>query len=307
MAQKPLENRCDNLVDHFLGIDLESWALNPAFRHLTPMGRKQIDGGATPRQIERFLDELRRARQRVTWFVASELFTWDPQMIRAIAQEGHEIAYHTHSHPEPITAEILEQELANSGEFLATFHPLGFRAPRLLMPSEAYPVLARAGFRYSSSIYGNAGRSFVQQGIVELPVSSAPYAGGAAEPQRHGLSMSFLCRQFPYGSGVSLGLMGGRGVAWWIRRQERAHRRSNLFVHSWQQQPMPAAMRRAQWRMAATNPLLFPYFRDVLSSLRYLLERFQFKPCRTVLADQPGPGLLNEITRGRGYNVRHSP
>src|SRR3989338_1026820 len=116
---------------HFLGVDVETWAMNPVFRDLDSSARKRVDGGAVAHQINQLLALLLENHQRITWFVAAEVYDWYPDRIDAIAKAGHEIAYHTYSHPEPVTAPVLERELAQSRRFLKAFCPTGFRAPHM--------------------------------------------------------------------------------------------------------------------------------------------------------------------------------
>lgn len=144
-----------------------------------------------PELAERLLEFLRRAGMRCTFFVVGEIAERFPEAVRAIAEEGHELACHTHTHRplnEHTPASLREDLLRNLDAVRAcTKGPItGFRAPILSMTRQtswAHTVLADLGFRYSSSVlparnplygwpeFGTAPR--LVDGIIEAPVTLA--------------------------------------------------------------------------------------------------------------------------------------
>jgi peptidoglycan/xylan/chitin deacetylase (PgdA/CDA1 family) len=58
-----------------------------------------IDDGPDPEDTPRILELLAARQARATFFVIGENAAAYPELVRAIAAAGHEIAHHTHTHP----------------------------------------------------------------------------------------------------------------------------------------------------------------------------------------------------------------
>jgi peptidoglycan-N-acetylglucosamine deacetylase len=58
-----------------------------------------IDDGPDPEDTPRILELLAAHGARATFFVIGENAVTHPELIRAIAAAGHEVAHHTHTHP----------------------------------------------------------------------------------------------------------------------------------------------------------------------------------------------------------------
>ena len=58
-----------------------------------------IDDGPDPEDTPRILELLAAHGARATFFVIGENAATHPELIRAIAAAGHEVAHHTHTHP----------------------------------------------------------------------------------------------------------------------------------------------------------------------------------------------------------------
>lgn len=137
----------------------------------------------------RLLDLLDRSGARGTFFVLDDVVRQDPDLVRAVAGRGHEVASHGHDHrhlaeqgPAAFRAGTLaaRDRLAD----LLGAPPAGYRAPYFsLTPRAAWApgILAEAGFAYSSSVLpawsplagwpGAPRRPFLWPGgVLELPV-----------------------------------------------------------------------------------------------------------------------------------------
>ena len=166
-------------------VDLEEfYAERPGFQR-TPL----------PELAGRYLELLRRHRMKATFFVVGELAKQFRSTIREIHAEGHELACHTHSHLalNQYDSLSLEEDLRRNLD--AIHHCVdteitGFRAPILSLTEKtqwAYEVLAKVGFKYSSSVlssknplhgwpgFGNGARKI--NGILELPVTLSQFLG----------------------------------------------------------------------------------------------------------------------------------
>jgi polysaccharide deacetylase family protein (PEP-CTERM system associated) len=145
------------------------------------------------------LDLLARTNVKATFFVVGEIAESHPQLVRDIADAGHEVGSHSwvHRRVHHFGPESFRDDLLKSKDALeqATGTPVvGFRAPTFSVVRQTgwvIDVLADCGFEYDSSIfpvrhdrYGipTAPRSpFIAEGnersILELPLATLRMAG----------------------------------------------------------------------------------------------------------------------------------
>ena len=110
---------------------------------------------------ERLLDLFDGAGSRGTFFVLGCVAQRHPEIVRRIAERGHEIASHGVSHKmvTELTREELLREAVESKallEDLSGSAVIGFRAPSYSINREtlwALETLAEAGYQYDSSVY----------------------------------------------------------------------------------------------------------------------------------------------------------
>lgn len=150
------------------------------------------------------LDSLKERGAHATIFVLGELAYKNPELIEYIADNGHEVAYHSYRHT-PLTDEDPSHFLSETDKFKDYIHDLcgvevkGFRAPVFSLTKNTTWVLdsiKQLGFVYSSSVLpgGNPLYGFPDapkhpfkwdNGIIELPTPihnigplSLPFLGG---------------------------------------------------------------------------------------------------------------------------------
>lgn len=103
------------------------------------------------------LDLFARHGVRCTFFVLGEVATWYPDLIRELADRGHEIGCHGMHHVDMtvLGPERFAAELDEAGSVLATItgaRPIGYRAPNLVYEPWATAILERAGYLYDSTV-----------------------------------------------------------------------------------------------------------------------------------------------------------
>jgi polysaccharide deacetylase family protein (PEP-CTERM system associated) len=163
----------------------------------------QIDRGTWeryPSRIEantdRVLTLLGRHEVRATFFILSWNAKRFPQLVRAIAGAGHEIASHGYGHqlvyeqePAEFARDITRAKIEL--ERLAGAPVLGYRAPSYSITAQsrwAFGHLLAAGYRYDSSVYPIRRRRYgipgaprfphrVAEGLVEFPMTTWRVAG----------------------------------------------------------------------------------------------------------------------------------
>lgn len=178
-------------------IDFELFRHTPAFRKANGTISDDTLGLAA---TDFLLEAFDAAGVTTTFFVVSEIAEDHPEVIEQIADAGHEIASHTHSHR--LLSELDEnerhRELSQSREILASAcgqSVSGFRAPAFDLYDGYFADLAEAGYDYDSSInpcraipgwYG--GQHSVRRavpattiasnappGLGEIPIAVSPY------------------------------------------------------------------------------------------------------------------------------------
>ena len=106
------------------------------------------------------LQMLRKRNVRVTFFVLGEVAEYYPDLVRKIADEGHEVASHGLYHVDMtvLGPEVFKEHLAESIarlERLSGARPVGYRAPNLVYEPWATEILERLGFTYDASVCGS--------------------------------------------------------------------------------------------------------------------------------------------------------
>ncbi len=266
-------------MKNILSIDTESWihfyedALKKKF---SSAERKKLDRGYTKRAINDILNLLDKYNQKATFFIVAEIYEWYPKIIEEIENRGHEIGYHTHTHPILKEAAILERELALSEKFIKKFKPRGFRAPQIYLTEDAIKTLEKYGFTYSSSSYDEY--QITKYGkIIEIPVSviswkKKQFSKKLPKP----LSMKMLLHKIPVGSGLFIALFGYY-VSALIKNLNKKGVPAIIFIHPWQlYQPEDIKSFSFKLRLLARNPLCIPYTINILRSMEKIFKDNRF-------------------------------
>jgi peptidoglycan/xylan/chitin deacetylase (PgdA/CDA1 family) len=126
--------------------------LGPVVTHFDSSGREvwlTIDDGPDPGDTARVLETLRAHSARATFFVKGSLASRHPDLVRAIAREGHEIANHSHDHPSGtfwcLGPGAIRREIDRCNaaiESILGVRPSRFRAPVGMKNPFVHPALA---------------------------------------------------------------------------------------------------------------------------------------------------------------------
>jgi len=164
-----------------------------------------------------FLETLKRFDVKATFFVLGGIAKVFPNLIKQIAEDGHEIASHGIGHTQifKVDKEGFRRDIVESKKLLEdlTSCPVtGYRAPAFSIIPEtrwALEVLAEVGFKYDSSVFPIAGRRYGWPGfskciceielpsgsnIIEVPLSTISVLGRSVPVGGGG-----YMRHFPYG------------------------------------------------------------------------------------------------------------
>ena len=272
-----------------LTFDVEDWYHPELARpHVAPgETRSVVREGVTV-----ILDLLRRHGLRATFFVLGEVAERFPELVRAVAAEGHELACHGMTH-RPLWAldrESFRRELRDSRAALRAAlgrdEAVGFRAPTFSLDRStawALEVLRDEGFLYDSSVFPMRVRLY---GVSGAPLGI--YRPAAGNPARHDPGGPLV--EFPVAVGtlgpLRLPVGGGfylRALPTWLlhRTLDRIARERpfNLYVHPWECAPTLPRV-----RLAPADGLITYFGLDsVLPKLDRLLDRYTFDTMRGIL------------------------
>jgi polysaccharide deacetylase family protein (PEP-CTERM system associated) len=273
-------------VTHAFSVDVEDWYQVSDFEDVVAFSDWHSYERRVVQNTERILELLRDAGTKATFFVLSWNAERHPELVRAIADEGHEIASHGYGHG--IAYEIGErafrQDVERSKkllEDLAGTPVLGYRAPSFSITTRslwALDVLIELGFRYDSSIYP------IQDSLYGIPGAERfPFPitrNGRTMTEVPIATVRWAGRTLPVGGGAYLRLLPYRYTHWGLRRLEREGRPAVLYLHPWELDPDQPRIRSRGKRGLSTH-----YFRlrSTEGKVKRLLSDFQFAPVATVL------------------------
>lgn len=259
-------------------VDVEEYFQVSAFeQHIDPQRWDNIPS-RVERSVERILAMFELCNVRATFFTLGYIAQRHPQLIRRIADAGHEIASHGMRHVRVSTQDkqAFREDVAQARDLLQQISGqavVGYRAASYSIGRDnlwAHDVLAEAGYTYSSSIYpGHHDRygmveaprfpfRLQRTGILEIPVTTLEWAG----------------RRFPCGGGGFFRLYPYALSRWAIRRVNRRDAQpAHFYFHPWEIDPeqprVPQVDARTRLRHYLNLKHMEPRVRRLLVDFRW--------------------------------------
>jgi polysaccharide deacetylase family protein (PEP-CTERM system associated) len=140
-----------------LSVDFEDW--HQLVRRRLGAGNWAEPGPALKRQTDALLSLLDELSVKATFFILGMAARAHPELVRAVAERGHEIGCHGDAHI-PVHTQTPDEFAADLQSARATISrltgraPVGYRAPAFSITRDAswaYDVLAEQGFEYDAS------------------------------------------------------------------------------------------------------------------------------------------------------------
>jgi polysaccharide deacetylase family protein (PEP-CTERM system associated) len=188
------------------------------------------------------IEQMAERRLHATFFVLGKIAERNPNLVRAIADAGHEVASHgwDHQRLHNLTPARFRMDVSSSKDALeqATGRPvIGYRAPTFSIVPEtlwALDILVEEGFRYDSSIYP------VHHDRYGIPL--APRTPFYAEGSRHRIleippaTLRLLGVNLPVGGGGYFRLLPLFFLHWAIGQTRRTGEPPvvMLYFHPWE-------------------------------------------------------------------------
>jgi polysaccharide deacetylase family protein (PEP-CTERM system associated) len=270
---------------HVMSVDVEEYFQSETFARVVPRWEWEGIRTRVEPSVDLLLERFAAARIRATFFVLGWVAERHPDMVRRIAARGHEIASHgwTHAPIHRLQPSEFEDEVVRSRDLLQSLSGqsvIGYRAPTFSVTRNtlwALPILARAGYRYDSSIFPVHHDRY---GIPDAPLGAHARDAGLWE-----LPLSVIDRgsfRLPFGGGGYLRMYPYALTRFGLRRLERIGRPGVVYVHPWEFDPGQPVIRRVGF-VNTTRHRIGTSANE--SKLVRLLREFAFAPAREVLVD----------------------
>ena len=228
----------DNPLTNALTIDVEDYFQVSAFAtHIKRTEWNSLEC-RVERNVDRILEILANHKTKATFFTLGWIAERYPQLILRIVEQGHELASHGYGH-ERASDQTQDTFFADIHlakvilEDLCGMEIKGYRAPSFSIGAGnlwAFDCLARAGYRYSSSVYPIRHDHYgmpdsprfaycVRPGLLEIPVTT----------------LRALGRNLPSSGGGYFRLLPYALSRWMLKRVNLGDKQSGIFYfHPWE-------------------------------------------------------------------------
>ncbi len=264
-------------ITNALTIDVEDYFQVSAFAPYIARGDWDTRECRVERNVMRILDLLSAQRAQATFFTLGWIAERYPQLVREIVARGHELASHGHGHERASDLDEARffEDVSRAKKILEDLGGVevkGYRAPSFSIGTGnlwAFETLARAGYRYSSSIYPIQHDHYgmpdsprfayrVNERLLEIPVTTLRFGG----------------RNFPSSGGGYFRLLPYALSRWMLRQVNARDQEPAIFYfHPWE---IDAGQPRIPGIDAKTRFRHYVNISRMEDKLRLLLADFQW-------------------------------
>jgi polysaccharide deacetylase family protein (PEP-CTERM system associated) len=270
-----------NLIRNALTIDLEDYYHVSAFQELMPAETWSSQQSRVDRNTDLLLDWLDEAGCKATFFTLGWVAEQQPNIVRKVANRGHEIACHSLRHRTvyKMTPEEFHSDTRQAKQLLedvSSTPVLGYRAPSFSITQDslwALTVLAELGFTYDSSIFPVRHANYGIPQALRLPHRVPTPAGSIVEfPMT---TLEFGGRRSPFAGGAYLRFLPYWYTRWGIRYlNDHEQHPVCVYLHPWEIDPdQPSMPGSFTSRMRHYLGL-----RSTPAKFRNLIRDFEFSP-----------------------------
>lgn len=283
-----------------LTIDVEDYFQVTAFDRVVNRQDWDIYPSRVDQNTRRAMDLLDEFGLKATFFILGWVAERQPELVRDIARNGHEVACHGYGHhlvyhlePSEFRGDI--RRTKHILEDLTGQPVLGYRAPSYSITQKsmwALDVLMEEGFAYDSSIFPIVHDNYGVPGSQRFP-----YVTESAKGRLHEFPLTTLEVPLP-GKKIALPIAGGgylrllpvRLIHWAMQRiNQKEGQPTVLYFHPWEIDPEQPRI-RASFKSRFRHYLNLDLTED---KLRHLFERLRFDTMANVLGvngNRPGDG-----------------
>jgi polysaccharide deacetylase family protein (PEP-CTERM system associated) len=264
-------------ITNALTIDVEDYFQVSAFARYIPRDQWDSRECRVEHNVTRILDLLAEHQTRATFFTLGWIAERYPALVRRIVEGGHELASHGYGHqrasdlsPAEFGADVVHAKKLL--EDIAGQAVQGYRAPSFSIGSSnlwAFDSLARAGYRYSSSIYPIRHDHY---GMPDSPRFAYRVASGVLEVPV--TTVRLLHRNVPSSGGGYFRLLPYPVSRWLLRKVNQQDREAVVFYfHPWEIDPgqprIPGIDARTRFRHYVNIPRMQGRLQQLLGDFRW--------------------------------------
>lgn len=293
MPNNPAHNAANTTPD-LLSVDVEDWF------HICGVGRwlpreswDRLQSRVVPNTLA-LLDLFERFQAKATFFVLGWVAQRQPDLVREIARQGHEVASHGFGHQRVYTLSRpdFERDVHRSLEILTPLAGraiLGYRAPEWSIRRDslwALDILRQAGLRYDASMaplpvigHQDGPRGIHRRRTRYGTLWEVPPLVGPTPWVTLPVGGGWGLRTFPYGL-----------IRFFIRRQNRCHGPALFFFHPREMDPAPPGLRLPMIKRFVVSAGLRP----TAGRLMALLRDYRFTTIQNYLS-----GLLPTMDKNK--------
>ena len=288
------------MMNNAFTVDVEDYFQVAAFEKIIATS----DWDSWPYRVEANIDQMLRildaADVRATFFILGWIAERSPQLVRRIADAGHEIASHGYDHQLIYrqTSQQFRDDIKRARALLREISSqpvIGFRAPSWSITPRtpwAHRILVEEGYTYDSSVFPirhdlhgtpDAPRTIhrittLAGSILEFPPATVTWLG----------------RNIPTGGGGFFRLYPYVLTRTMLRSINRQNRPFTFYIHPWEIDPdqprIPGASFKSRFRH-------YVNLRRTERKLARLLADFSFQPMGTLLESLDTTGIpVRDIT-----------
>jgi len=277
------------MIENILSVDVEEWFHPEALQHKFPPEKWHEQQSRVNQNVDLLLELFKQKKVSATFFTLGWVAKQNPEMIKKIVSDGHEIASHGSMHK--MITKMSTQEFANdldesikilqdiSGEKV-----LGFRAPTFSVIKKtrwSWDIMLKNGLVYDSSVYPIWHDRY---GIPDAPREKyiALSDQGKSLLEYPMSTVKIFNRNIPFGGGGYLRIFPNWFTKWAIKSVNKEGLPAILYMHPWEfdtDQP--------KVHMGALQNLRHYYnIKKNLQKLAELLDNFKWTSFKKAIENQ---------------------
>ncbi len=240
-------------MKNVISVDVEEWFHRLVFR------KHFRDADVYPKNSRHVVEATRKVLQifskynkTTTFFILGEVAEVLPELVKEIAERGHEVAFHGYSHAglHEVRRNDFEKEVQKGVDKLYQItkqQVRGFRAPDFSLNNKtiwALRVLNDRGFKYDSSLFPTMTPQYGVRGGICHPYVPSPSDLSREDPSQKILEFPLLVRRvglfkIPAAGGFYLRLFGPKFILQSIRNMNRQGHPAMCYIHPWEVHGFP--------------------------------------------------------------------